>query len=271
MAPSCSGSASSTTSPTQKRAEQELRQALELERRSAERLREIDDIKSTFLTAVSHDLQTPLTAILGNALTLRQGDELGLSPSERDEVLDSLVKRTRRLTSLVTDLLDVDRLSRGIVEPRRSTADVGALAADLVRELDLPEGRAVRVLTEPAVAAVDTSMVARIIENLLANAAKHTPIGSVIWVRTWEEDDGIILAVEDDGPGVDEEIALSIFKPFERGPSPNPQSPGVGIGLSLVARFADLHGGRAWVQEREGGGASFRVWLPADAPSSPNP
>lgn len=66
----------------------------------------------------------------------------------------------------------------------------------------------------------------------------------------------------DDGPGVPVEVRESLFRAFERGPSANPQSPGVGVGLSLVARFAELHGGRAWVEGRDGGGASFRVWFP---------
>jgi signal transduction histidine kinase len=81
-----------------------------------------------------------------------------------------------------------------------------------------------------------------------------------------------LIAVEDDGPGVPEELREVIFEPFRQGPTSSPHSPGTGIGLSLVGRFAALHGGRAWVEEREGGGASFRVFLPAGkAPASEEP
>jgi signal transduction histidine kinase len=74
----------------------------------------------------------------------------------------------------------------------------------------------------------------------------------------------VVIAVEDDGPGVAEHLRETIFEPFRQGPDAPQHSPGVGVGLTLVRRFAELHGGRAWVQERDGGGASFRVFLPAD-------
>jgi PAS domain S-box-containing protein len=254
----------------QKRAEEDLRQALDIERRSTDRLREADEIKTAFLTAVSHDLRTPLAAILGNAITLFNGDEMGLSIDERRELTGTLVAKARHLSALVTDLLDMDRLGRRVVEPRRVWMDVGELATRLVAGSDLLEGRQVTLEAEAAQAWIDPGMFARIIENLLANAVRHTPEGTPVWIRTGREGDNAVLCVEDAGPGVPEELRETLFKPFERGPTSNAHSPGVGIGLSLVAKFAELHGGRAWVQEREGGGASFRVALPA-APATPNP
>jgi len=80
-------------------------------------------------------------------------------------------------------------------------------------------------------------------------------------------DGGVLIVVEDAGRGVPAELRETIFRPFEQGPERSAHSPGVGIGLSLVGRFASLHGGRAWVEDRPGGGASFRVWLPDGPPA----
>jgi signal transduction histidine kinase len=100
------------------------------------------------------------------------------------------------------------------------------------------------------------------------NAIRHTPADVTVWVRVTSEDGGALLAVEDDGPGVPAELRDAIFEPFRQGPTASPHSPGTGIGLSLVAMFTDLHGGRAWVEERPGGGASFRVSFPGTATST---
>jgi PAS domain S-box-containing protein len=240
-----------------KRAEQELERAL------AE-LRRADEIKDAFLTAVSHDLRTPLSTILGNAITLEHGDELGLSAEDRRELLHTLTGKARRLTDLITDLLDMDRLSRGAIEPRLAPDEIGSLVARLVRDTDALGERQVELDVWPVVGVVDRAMVERIVENLLVNAGKHTPADATVWVRVRPMGAGVELVVEDDGPGVPEPIREALFEPFERGPSETPHAPGVGLGLSLVLRFAELHGGRAWVEERSGGGASFHVTLTSE-------
>jgi signal transduction histidine kinase len=237
-----------------KRAEQELEQALE-------RLQALDRLKNTLLHALSHDLRGPLTAILGAASTLERLDK-ELSENERQHLLRSLATRTRGINSLLTDLLDLDRLDQGIVEPRRFPVDVGALVSDLVARTDVIGDRHVEVDAAHITLPLDGPKVERMVENLLANAARHTPSGCHIWLRVVPDDGGgVLIVVEDDGPGVPDALKEDVFEAFRRGPKAG-IVPGTGIGLSLVARFAELHGGRAWVEDRPGGGASFRVVLP---------
>ena len=246
---------------TAQRRAAELERDLRVERETAQRLREVDEMKNTFLQAVSHDLRTPLAAILGLAITLGR-DDIELETDEVHELGTRIASNARKLDRLVHDLLDLDRLSRGIIEPNFKETDVGELVLRLVRESDQSLRRKVETDVDHVVAAVDPPKVERIVENLLANSAKHAPTSSHVWVTTREVDGGVLIVIEDDGPGVAAEVREEIFEPFKRGPASPVHAPGVGIGLSLVRRFSQLQGGNAWVEERKGGGASFRVFLP---------
>jgi PAS domain S-box-containing protein len=249
-----------------RQADERIEHALEVEREAAAQLRALDEMKNTFLQAVSHDLRTPLAAILGLAITLER-TELELPPEETQDLANRIATNARKLDRMVTDLLDLDRLARGIVRPKRHPVDVGALVSRVVAESDLiAEGR-IELDAAPVTVSVDASKVERIVENLLANTARHTPAGTPVWVRVAPAQQGVVIAVEDQGPGVPAELRETIFEPFRQGPDAPEHSPGVGVGLTLVRRFAELHDGRAWVEERPGGGASFRVFLP-DAPAS---
>jgi signal transduction histidine kinase len=173
-----------------------------------------------------------------------------------------LVEKARKLDRLLADLLDLNRLEQGVLEPNRSHTDIGVMIRHLVDEVDHLEGRPVYVDVPVLVADIDGPKVERILENLLINTTRHTPSGTPVWVRGMVRGRDLELVVEDAGPGVPPELAGSIFEPFRQGPNAAKKSSGVGIGLSLVARFAQLHGGRAWVGERYGGGAAFHVLLP---------
>ncbi len=242
-----------------KLAEQALRESEQREREAAERLRALDDMKNTFLAAVSHELRSPLTSILGLSLTLERSE---MHEDDRNDLLERLAANARKLDRLLKDLLDIDRLNRGIVEPQYRITDVGALARRTIESMDSLADRSILVEADPVVLSVDPAKVERIVENLLTNAARHTTSDRRIWLKVHDFDEGVLIAVEDDGPGVPEDLREVIFEPFRQGPTASPHAPGTGIGLSLVGRFAELHGGRAWVEERDGGGASFRVFLP---------
>ena len=250
----------------QKEAELALQDALEREHESAEQLRSLDDLKNTLLHTLSHDLKGPLTAIIGGATALRRPE---IGEEDARELLDGMAARAKRMDRLLTDLLDLERLGRGMIEPTKFPVDVGQLISNLVQSTDVLGGREVDLVARPVVVPVDPPKVERMIENLLANAARHTPATAHIWVRVLPQEGGALVIVEDDGPGVPDDQKAYVFEPFRRGR--DIQAPGSGIGLSLVARFSDLHGGRVWVEDRHGGGASFRVFLPGPKPAPERP
>ena len=240
----------------------------DVERSTADRLLEFDEMRTTFLHAVSHDLRGPVTAILGAASTIERFDP---PAEERAAFVSSIRRNAEKLRRLLNDLLDLDRMDRGILPLDLEPVDLKALIATTIETADLPADRSVTVDVQLAEATVDASKVERILENLLTNAVRHTRADVPIWVRVQAADGGILLAVEDAGPGVAPEDRTSLFEPFQQGLDAATQGAGAGIGLSLVARFAEMHGGRAWVEERPGGGASFKVFLSNADRASANP
>ncbi len=249
----------------EKHAEERLMQALDTEKEATSRLRALHEMQNSFLQAVSHDLRTPLTSILGNALTLERGDS-NLDPEDRKDLLRRMAANARKLHRLLTDLLDIDRMSRGIVEPNREDVNLTQLAATVIQECRTDTHPIELTAEDPVLAKVDAAQTERIIENLVTNATRYTPEGTPIWVSAEPWGAGVLLKVDDAGPGIREDLKTTIFEPFRQGEENVSHSPGVGIGLSLVARFAELHGGRAWVEDRDGGGSSFRVYLPNAEP-----
>jgi signal transduction histidine kinase len=162
---------------------------------------------------------------------------------------DGLLRLTRELLEN-EDLDDMNVV--------RVTVDVSALVTEAVAAMRTGE-HPVTVDAPPTVSSVEPVRVRRIVENLVANAFHHTPQGTPVWVRVRRDASGVLVSVDDAGPGVPPDRREQIFEAFRRGES----STGSGLGLSLVARFAADHGGRAWVEERPGGGASFKVLLRA--------
>jgi signal transduction histidine kinase len=238
------------------------RHRAEREARELSGLREMNEVKDTLLHAVSHDLKGPLAGILGAMQTLRRSEELQLTKEEIDSLHQMIEQSGRKMNRLVDDMLDLERLDRGQVAPEREPTDVGELARRIAREAPGIENHPVQVDAESILVHVDPGKVERIIENLLINAGRHTPPGTPIHieVRGQRKGRGIVLTIEDEGPGIPPELKDVLFDPFRQGP--NAAGRGVGIGLSLVKRFAELHDGTAIVEDREGGGARFVITLP---------
>jgi K+-sensing histidine kinase KdpD len=243
------------------------RRRLARETELADDLRQQNAVKNTLLHAVSHDLKGPLAGVLGAMQTIRRAEKLHLTDKEMNDLYGVIEQAGAKAARLVEDLLDLDRLDRGQLEPQLEPTDVVQIAERLAGELPTLAGHPVRVDGPPILVDVDSTMTERIVENLLNNAARHTSPGTPIHVGVLEQTGGIIVVVEDEGSGVPDELKAAIFEPFQQGENARG---GVGIGLSLVGRFADLHGGSAHVEDRDGGGARFVVVLPgriSDAPA----
>ena len=230
-------------------------------RETAARLAESDNLRVAFLRATSHELRTPLTVVDGLAETLvRLHGEL--SPERVRLLLERIEHHTARLSRLIEDLLDVDRLTSGLIVARREPTDLHRLLRAVLDTVEL-RGRRLTTSLPAMTVAVDPPKVERIIANLIANAVRHTAPDGRIRVDAETRDGQLLITVEDDGEGIPDGFEQRIFEPFMQGPRcfDDPQ-PGTGLGLSLVQEFAALHGGKVRAVNRRGGGARFEVLLP---------
>lgn len=248
-----------------KRQAEALEDALRQERKAAERLRELDRMREGFLRAVSHELRTPLTSVYAGTLTLRDNAE-NLAPERQHDLLERVFANAERLRQLLDDLVDVDRFSSGTADVQLEQVDLSVLAAAVVEQYgltDVKEHIDVDLDATPLPIMADVPKLHRAVEQLIDNAVKHTPTGTRIWLRTRRSSEGCVLTVEDDGPGVEDELKTHVFEPFRQGrASDSLADPGTGIGLALVEGCVRVHGGRVWVEDRPGGGASFQILLP---------
>jgi len=207
------------------------------------------------LNTLAHDMRRHLTPIIGVSETLLKHSSK-LSEAERAEYVAITLRHALQLEHLVHEMIDLQRFdSVGWILHRQPT-DVRALIDALVPELDIGN-RPLTVNGDGRAVNIDPGLLERIIDNLVQNAKTHTPAGSPIIIATQSDSTGANVIVQDSGPGVPDTIKTAIFDDFRSG-----NAGGSGVGLSLVKRFSEIHGGRAWVEDVKGGGARFCVNLP---------
>jgi two-component system, OmpR family, sensor histidine kinase KdpD len=241
---------------------------------------ESEKLRSSLLSAVSHDLRTPLSVITGAASTLIEGNEK-MSPQLRRELLESMLDEAQRLDRLVANLLDMTRLEAGALEVRKEwqslEENVGAALGRMSRTLhDHPV--VTHLQPDLPLVPMDELLIEQVLANLLENAAKYSPLGTPIDLSAFANGRTLTVEVADRGPGLSAADLELVFEKFYRATSTNSR-PGSGLGLAICRGIIELHGGQIEVENRPGGGAVFRFTLPlaasqptipaADAPGTP--
>jgi two-component system sensor histidine kinase KdpD len=221
---------------------------------------ETEQMRSALLSAISHDLRTPLASITGAASTLQsQGEKL--QPETRQELLESIAAEAERLSRLVSNLLDMTRLESG-VELRRDLYPLEEIVGSALQRMEhqLDQRQVTTHLPDSLpLVSVDDVLLGQLVVNLLENATKYTPEGTPIEVAAEVVEDAIELEIRDRGPGFAPNEQRRIFEKFYRG---RPDGRGVGLGLAICLAIIQAHRGTIEAFNRTGGGAVFRIRLP---------
>lgn len=232
---------------------------------------ERERIRSTLLASISHDLRTPLAVMAGASSTLAEQGE-AMTPEARGELARSVVRQSREMADHVSKILDMTRLDAGAVRPDRDWASIAEIAGSAVARLAerLRDHRVMLEIPEDLpLVKVDAPLLEQAIANLLENAARHTPKGTVVRVRGEARDGELVVSVEDYGGGIPEADLPRVFEKFHRGRAEGHEG-GVGLGLAICRAIVRLHGGRAWAERVPAGGTAFRFAIPMDeAPPAP--
>jgi len=237
----------------------------EREQETVRQLEELDRLKTEFLGTVSHELRTPITAILGFSAILNEEYD-DISPDQRRDFLARMARNATSLSALVQGLLDFSRIGRPSFELHPDDIDLSEVTSRILDQLaSLLDKHHLVVDAPPGVwAFADPEAVERVVSNLVSNAAKFSPQGSMITVTLRHHHDGASVVVDDGGPGVAEEDRPHIFRRFYRGSSAAAMGTrGAGIGLAVVRDLVERMNGDVTVGSAPGGGARFRVELPA--------
>jgi signal transduction histidine kinase len=222
--------------------------------------------KSEFLANMSHELRTPLNAIIGFSEVL--GERLfGDLNEKQEEYLKDIHASGQHLLSLINDILDLSKIEAGRMELELTDFHLSAAldnALTLVRERAGRRGIALHMTTDERLEYVraDERKIKQVLLNLLSNAIKFTPEGGRIEVRAKPVDGSVAVSVTDTGVGIAPEDQEAIFEDFRQVGTADKKVEGTGLGLALSRKFVQLHGGRIWVESREGVGSTFTFTIP---------
>jgi two-component system sensor histidine kinase KdpD len=223
---------------------------------------ESERLRNALLSTLSHDLRTPLTAIVGlSGAVLNQLED---APPPQRALAHDLHEEAHRMSGMVSNLLDMARLQSGKVQLNRQWQTMEEVVGAALRAISrVLRCRSVEVALPEDLPLLhfDAVLIERVLVNLLENAAKYTPAASAITVGAVRDSDSVRVWVDDLGPGLPPGMEDRIFERFTRGER-DTSRPGAGLGLALCRAIIEAHGGRIWAENRPGGGARFAFSLP---------
>jgi two-component system sensor histidine kinase KdpD len=224
---------------------------------------ESERLRKTLLDCVSHELKTPIAAIGAASQELLRLARNNREPRMLEQLAAEIRDGSHRLNRVVNNLLDMNRLESGVIQPKREWCDVRELLQSAIEiERESINGRDVRLEVPENIplALVDHTLIEQAVAKLLANAGSHTPFRLPIEIDAEYKDNQLLICVSDRGPGLPLDSVQRVFEKFYRGD--DRKTGGLGLGLSIARGFVEAHGGRLTAENRDGGGARFTISLP---------
>jgi signal transduction histidine kinase len=237
--------------------------AYDSERRTVEELRRLSVLRADFVSLVSHEMRSPMAAVIGAARTLQQRWR-ELRPEQREAFLALIGDETTRLAGLIGDVLDTSRIDAGTFSFRFDDVDVGALVRDSVTTASVGQDEVPIISEIPGrlpVVRGDADRLRQVLTNMIDNAVKYSPPGQPVQVRVAHSNGSLAVSVADRGPGIDWADQRLIFEKFGRVTGAS-SKPGTGLGLYIARSIAEAHGGTLAVSSALGRGAVFTLMLP---------
>jgi signal transduction histidine kinase len=240
--------------------------AYEAERRRVEELARLSQLRADFVSLVSHELRSPMAAVIGASRTLQDRWRM-LTPAQRESFLALIGDETSRLAVLVGDVLDTSRIEAGTFSYRFEEVDLGRLVDDAVESAELAQ-QEVRVVASvrgrlPVIRG-DRARLRQVLGNLIDNAVKYSPEGGEVRVSAAAVNGAVRIAVRDEGPGIPRDQQVRIFEKFGRADVEGGSKPGTGLGLFIARSIAEAHGGSLHVSSGIEPGTTFTFSLPVD-------
>ncbi len=228
------------------------------------RLKEMDRTKSEFVSMASHELRTPLTGIIGLTQTLLSKD-IEITDEEKEYYLKIIESEGKRLSNLLSELLDITKIETGVIEIHKEIVNVNNLIEETLQIVQLPSTMRLDIISSnnEMLLWADRDRIKQVITNIIDNAIRYSNSQGSIIIKLAELDHQNVISIQDSGAGIAQEEIPKVFNKFYRAKSARVnKTKGSGLGLTIAKSIVELHGGKIWVESEQGKGSVFSFTLP---------